>query len=485
MSESEREQKKGRQFQTGVRTLIVLVASCGIIIWAARSLWESQHPAYGVALGLHAGNPSERVNAIRLLVQAGLVDTGVAIPPLIAALSDPEPEVRIGACEALAQLVCGAVKPGPSADAVRTASSALIGSLKDPKPDVRSAAFKALDAIVSFTRSAGSIDHERVFVAASEMLEVQDAEVRVAAVGALGSTARKLTNGPPSALRANLADESSGVRTAAIKALTCFQRDLDRWIPLLFEALERGEDGREWGTLPNPVHQVRPPAYSAAALPALVKGLSSRNQEVRFWALTLIVTLGRDAEPAIPNLIKIMAEPIDSAGVGTGKDHRMAWDPACAAAQALSKIAPATPLAGEVIEALTEVVRTGHSYRRAAAAHALAEFGTAAVGAVPALISLIRESAATTAAFDDGAYAATALGRIAVGTPMADAAVTSLTQALQAKSEYTREQAVEALLRFGPKASVSIARLRALVNDPKASVRSAAAMALTALGAAE
>ena len=59
---------------------------------------------------------------------------------------------------------------------------------------------------------------------------------------------------------------------------------------------------------------------------------------------------------------------------------------------------------------------------------------------------------------------------------LADEAVTSLTEALDAKSEYTRDQAIEALLLFGPKAAVAIPRIRALVNDPNEWVRSDAAM---------
>ena len=56
-----------------------------------------------------------------------------------------------------------------------------------------------------------------------------------------------------------------------------------------------------------------------------------------------------------------------------------------------------------------------------------------------------------------------------------------LIEALHAESEYTRQQAIDAIVRFGPKAAVSVPRLRALVNDPDAAVRSAAARALTAL----
>ena len=141
--------------------------------------------------------------------------------------------------------------------------------------------------------------------------------------------------------------------------------------------------------------------------------------------------------------------------------HPGDWDPAWLAAEALGKIAPGGPSAGEVVQALTEVLRAGHPYRRVAAAHALGEFGPAAVAAVPALISVVRENAATKAGFGDGASAAAALGRIAPGTPLADEAVTSLTEALEAKSEHTRDQAIEALMLFGPKAAVAIPRIRA------------------------
>jgi HEAT repeat protein len=239
MSESKAETKKGRRYQVGVMTLIVLVASCSVILWAARSLWESQHPAYGAARGLHARSPSERVNAIRLTGQLGIGDATVAIPLLIAALTDPEPEVRVAACEALGPLVSDAVTAGKSSDAVRAAIPHLIGSLNDSMPDVRIAAARTLEHLISSKRSAGVIDLEGVFVAFLRLIGDPDADVRIAALDALGSTARKMTNGPPAALTANLADESAGVRRAAVRALACFQRDLDRWIPSIFDVLDR------------------------------------------------------------------------------------------------------------------------------------------------------------------------------------------------------------------------------------------------------
>ena len=485
MSESKAEPKRGRALQTGVRTLIALVAACGVTFWAAQYLWERQHPAFSAARGLHASSASERVNAARLLVQAGIGDTAIAIPPLIAALTDPDAEVRVAACGALRPLVSDAVTTGSSADAVFAASTALIRSLNDPNSDVRIAAARVLEAIISLKVSAEMIDIDGVFVALSQTIGDQDVGVRIAALGALCSTACKVTAQPPAALTANLADTSADVRLASIKALAKFQRDLDGWIPSIFEVLERELELRVRIAGSNALIQLRPPTFSAIALPALVKGLSSRYQDVRFCAACLLAALGHGADPAIPKLIETISYPIDLAMVGPGSAHPANWDPAWAAAHALGKIAPGTPSAGEVIEALTEVVRAGHPYRRVAATHALREFGPAAGGAVPALISVIRENAKTKADLTDGADAATTLGWIAVGTPMADAAVNSLTEALQAESEYTRQQAIDAMLRFGPEAAVSIPRLRTLVNDPHASVRSAAAKALTELGATE
>jgi HEAT repeat protein len=198
--------------------------------------------------------------------------------------------------------------------------------------------------------------------------------------------------------------------------------------------------------------------------------------------------LGPDACPAVPDLIKIVGEPIDSTRVGAGNEHPIDptfWDPAWAAADALQKNAPGTPSAGEVIQALTEVLQTGRRYRRAYAAYFLGEFGPAAVAAVPALINVLSENTATKSSFADGSDAAVALGKIAPGTPLADKAITSLADALQAESQFTRTHAIEALLQFGPRAAVSILRLRALTNDPHTSVRLAATKAIAALEAAE
>jgi HEAT repeat protein len=100
-AEAEVKRERGRPLQTGVRTLIVLVASCGVVFWAARYLWERQHPAFSVASGLKARDIADRVNATRMLAQTGIGDAQIAIPPLIVALRDPAASVRVAACDAL------------------------------------------------------------------------------------------------------------------------------------------------------------------------------------------------------------------------------------------------------------------------------------------------------------------------------------------------------------------------------------------------
>ncbi len=75
--------RSARRLQTGVRGLIVVVACAGVILWAARSLWENQNPAISAARGLEFGNPSERVEAAHALAATATTDPRRSIPPLI------------------------------------------------------------------------------------------------------------------------------------------------------------------------------------------------------------------------------------------------------------------------------------------------------------------------------------------------------------------------------------------------------------------
>ena len=175
----------------------MLVASFGVLFWAGRSVWESQHPAYGAARGLQARSPAERLSAIQQLQQIGVSETGIAIPPLVAALLDPEAEVRAAACDALRLLLSEALRTGTSAEAVRAATTALIAAATDPLPDVRFAVAGSLGSVSAASGSTGTIDLEPTFAALTGMLRDRDPGVRRAVLYALGLTARKVSAEPP------------------------------------------------------------------------------------------------------------------------------------------------------------------------------------------------------------------------------------------------------------------------------------------------
>ena len=179
----------------------------------------------------------------------------------------------------------------------------------------------------------------------------------------------------------DLVDDSPDVRTAAVKSLSCYQVGLDRWMRTIFDFLEREADPGTRKASLSALIQVRPPMFSTQALPALVAGLSSRYREVQHCAALLIGLLGPNSAVAIPDLIRVMSHPIDPTK-DPGGSHPAKWDPAGWLQRRSVRSPPGGPSAGTVVQALSEVLRAGHPYRRVAAAHALGQYGPAAVEAV-------------------------------------------------------------------------------------------------------
>jgi HEAT repeat protein len=403
--------------------------------------------------------------------ETGSADEAIAI--LAEVIRAGPPRLRQSAADSLERF-------GPAAQAP------LIGLLNDRQPGVRLAAAKALESMIRGRNRAGMIDVEGTFSALSEVLGDRDEAVRIAVLDALGATAQNSEMEPPDSLAACLSDQSAGVRIAAIESLACFRSGLDRWITSIFEVLEREADVHDRSAALRALLRVHAQPFSAPSILALTRGLGTRHSEVRCAAAYLLSTLGTDAAQAIPALIEAMSCPLDPTFVGPGKlDDPWAWDPAVAATRALSQIAPGTRRADEVIRALTDVLQTGHPRRRVVAAHALGRFGPAAVAAVPALIDVVKMDAVTEPGRWDGASAATALGWIAPDTPLGDEVVAVLIEALRSGTPSTRQSAIEALTRFGPKAATAISRLRDLRAYPDPSIRAAAVNALSALGADE
>ncbi|MFI5460104.1 MAG: HEAT repeat domain-containing protein [Isosphaerales bacterium] len=501
-SQAEAGPKKARRFQTGVRTLIVLVACCGLLLWAGRYLWESQHPAVAAVRGLQAPKASERINAIRDLKSVDQQESMLAIPPLLARLGDTDAEVRAAAADALGLLGGNAVKTDSSGNKVRAAVSALLASLDDPETAVRIAAADALGQIAG-SDPAGVIDLKPPHAAFMEMLGDRDDQVRGAAIRALGVVGPRISDDPPPALIAALEDESAGNRAAAVDALVNFTGGLHRSMPSLLRFLEkaRPEVRKDYVRL---LGCIKPPTFSAEVVPAFITALGSRHREVRYLAASRLASFKNDAKAAIPALIKVLREPIDPDSHGPGKETEPldSREPSLAAAGTLSGLAPGTEWSREVVAALVEILRSGGREQRRSAALALHEFGPEAVVAIPALIAALRETAATDkpvppimpnthlggqgpdrgeVSQDAGQSIAYALREIAENTTSAGEVAMALTEALASRSSYTRDAAKSLLVRLGPKAVGATPRLRALQKDPDPNVREAATSVLERL----
>jgi HEAT repeat protein len=498
------EAKKSGPRRTGIRALIVLVIACGAILWAWRSIWDARHPLLAAAGRLRSPDASQRLAAIQEVTELGANAPEEAIGPLITALADQDAAVRRSAALALSSVVSVPAKAGTQPEAVKAAAQGLLETLKDPEPTVRVAAASALRILAGITpgtsrtgrsgagktapvaASAPSvIDASAVTAALLDLLGDRDAEVRKAAIFALGPVAPKAFQEPPKALLAALDDESAANRAVAIGTLTAFPRGLDPIMPLLFKRMASDEPQvRE--ACAQALGRIRPSALTPGVAAALLDGLKSRDREVRLRIVRLLTRISPDVATAVPALIAVLNEPIDSdqADMEGTTGNTTYSGPAHAAAAALGRLAPGTRAAGQAVAALAEVARSGAPQRQSSAAAALANFGKDAAPAVPALIAMLEAAEAGKEPTRDKASAAEALGRIAPSTSSADQAVAALTAALKSSSASTRAAVIRALPSFAPLSSQAIAQLRTLQeSDPVPTVRKAAASALEELKA--
>ena len=239
--------------------------------------------------------------------------------------------------------------------------------------------------------------------------------------------------------------------------------------------------------------RIRPPKFSGEAVPALIMALGSDQREVRAWPPPVSASFKQSAREAIPALIPMLREPIESDPVGPGiaSLERISREPALAAAEALGQIAPGTNAAGLAVAALAEAVRSENLEERTRAAGALEQFGPEAAAAVPALIAALRQTIATEkplVAFtrenipDDsqlaGVMIVIALARIAPGTALTDEVVTVLTKALSSRSIYTRHGGHRGSRRAGAQGCRNDSPSPRLQNDPDPDVREASKAAL-------
>jgi HEAT repeat protein len=287
---------------------------------------------------------------------------------------------------------------------------------------------------------------------------------------------------PPKALTRGLKDESAEVRATAVNCLLSYGQGLDPWVPILLRLAEHDPDPNvRWQCLLRMTDSggFKPPAVTAAVVPELTTRLKSPDVNLRSKAAVLLREFEADAISAIPELIRVLSEPLDPRVMSAiGPDG--IFDPGCCAARTLGRIAPGSAQAKEVITALIAAAGSARVQRGGSAAVALGEFGPAAKEAIPVLIKMINENIPGNN-FERQSSAALALGKIAPESPSADQAVAALLPVLQAQEWVSRKCAIEALSRFGRRAAAAIPRIRELQNDRDHDVRTAAAKALVAI----
>jgi HEAT repeat protein len=442
------------RWQIALRTFIMLVGGCGVLGWIAYAVWEQNRPGRAAIRAMQSRNSSERRDAIDALQFDGPGDCEIAIPLLVAALGDADVKVRAAAAAALGRIGTGTATAGTQPEALRTAILGLLGAIRDPDPDVRNAAVIALGFV------AGS-NGEAIAALVARLLGDRDAEVRLAALGVLAAISRQTEVDPPKELVAALEDQSAGNRATAVTALTGFRRGLDPSIPTLFRILEHDEE-QVRAACAHALERVGPPAISATAVPALIVALHRPDRRLRAVACSVLMHLGAEARAAVPALIAVARE---KRGDLPNSDHA-AEDLGNLAIQALGRIAPGTDSAGEAVAALTEILRAQDASQWGSAVDALESFGQAAAPAIPELVRALRKSFVSGQPFIGSGTAATALGKIAPGTPLAGEAIAALVESLRAGPPDVQGHAADALADFGPAAAPAIPELVRMLQDP-------------------
>jgi HEAT repeat protein len=341
-------------------------------------------------------------------------------------MKDPDASVRIEATRALATL--SEIGVGAAAGRARGKGKAA----KSPEA------------------ASSPIDLRAIEAGLFDLMADPDPGVQQAAILALGGVAPQVSPNPPPVLVKAMEDRLPSAREAAAAALSRFPSGMDELIPVFIRHAEHDEPAVR-AACTNGLGRIRPSALTRAVAPQLIAGLASRDRDVRLHLVTLLGGISPDPRVAVPVLISVLREPLDSDQQQlTAQSSIIGYaGPAQEAAQVLGRIAPRTPAAEQTIAALSDVVRSGPPKRRAAAARALAQFGSAAASSSSALIAMLKEAAASKEPTDDGPSAARALGRIAPGSPSAEPVLAALTAALQADLPLTRETAVASLQSFG------------------------------------
>ncbi|HKU17585.1 MAG TPA: HEAT repeat domain-containing protein [Steroidobacteraceae bacterium] len=470
------------------RTLVILAAVMAVGASFAAAGAESMvdrlnHPLW-----------TARLEAVRRLASGE--GTPAAVPALVRALSDVQPEVRRATVDAL--LVVGK----DSEQAV----AGLLFALKDPDWVVRR---KAAVAFHSMTPATAA----RVVPNLIEALSSANSGERVAAALALSGLAPHSRQALP-ALVDSLSAPEWELQAAAVDALGALGPDAAPALPALARALRN----HDWAIAEQTVEALS--RIGRAAVPALADALSDDSLVVRWGAARALAYIGADSKEAVPALGRSLNDPAmqvrwaaakalwaigrpeastSSAALAQALQDKH-WVVRWSAARAMGAVASGDTL-DVAVDALAAALRDGDSRVCEAAAFSLEQIGPAARRAVAAL-----DGAATFAASKDAKEAVCkvidvgpvaqqvlmdsgwtvrwasvrALGIVGSSDP---AALPALVKAMEDDEAQVRGVAALAIGQFrGPMTAAAVAAVTARLRDDAWPVRKAAALALGSIG---
>ncbi len=280
-----------------------------------------------------------RRETARELANPERFDVRLTIPALARATADSDVEVRAEAIHALGYLGADAIRRGDPT-ARDAAAGSVLAALAAVEGRVKAEALGTVSLLIRAAKASGGAGPRASWPADRGALVV-----RVAAL---------------------LDDPAAEVRNAAAGVLALLPDDLDPVFPALLEASVREPDirggpRRRWASLA--LDRSRP---TTAAVPSLVGALGSPEPRVRSQAAALLGKIGPAAVAAVPALLPLLGEP-------AAADPRD--DPATAAVSALGQVAPGTPEARRVVEALQRSRPLDETPRGRSVAEALRRFG--------------------------------------------------------------------------------------------------------------
>jgi HEAT repeat protein len=308
-----------------------------------------------------------------------------AVPALIASLGRPSKAVpppkddvdpAVAAAQALARVgdaYSVAIDVGPSVDAGSLQTLAEV--VTSGKPPVRRSVARALG---HFEPTPG------VVPVLGDLSADTDENVREAALRSLDEVGHRLAFVPPASVKRALEDPDRNVRFWAAGAVGHAGRGIDPFIPSMLRHAEHDSDAEVRNCFAMELRNfIKPPGVTSAVIPQLTEALKSTDRETRCAACSLLGKFGPDAVGLVPEMIRLLREGAELRRPVGGQDLT---DQSVVAATALARVAPGTPRAREVAEALVKHAQAETWDRHTVEfLQALARFGPLARGAVPRL----------------------------------------------------------------------------------------------------